>query len=105
MIKNIILTALLIATPIYAAISDNVVTDQIPGVFDLNKPMKCMPVNSMFNVIQNMFEEKLLWIGKVENTSSYIAMYKNALTGNWTIIQHDSAIGCFLAAGKDSSAL
>jgi len=104
MIKNIILAALLFATPLYAEINDNT-TDQIPGIFDLNKPMKCMPINSMFNVIQNMFEEKLLWIGKVDNTSSYIAMYKNAQTGNWTLIQHDSAIGCFLGSGRESSAL
>jgi len=105
MIKNLILTAaMLLSTSIYAQqpVENN---DQIPGLFDLNKPMKCLPVNNMFFVLQNEFEEKLSWIGKVDNTSSYIAMYKNTQTGNWTLIQHDSAVGCFLGSGKDSTPL
>ena len=102
MIKNIILSTLLFVTPIYAEINNNNIGDQLPGVFDLNKPMKCMPVNNMFNTIKNQFDERLVWTSKVGNTTSFVAMYKNAMTGNWTLIQHDNTIGCFLAAGRDT---
>lgn len=105
MIRNIILATLLFATPLYAEINSNNIDNQLPGVFDLTKPMKCMAVNNMFNTIRNMFDEKLLWTGRVGDTTSYIAMYKNAMTGNWTIIQHDNTIGCFLAAGRDTPIL
>lgn len=100
MIKKLILTAAMLLTQhTYAQ------EERIPGLFDLNKPMKCLPVNNMFFVLQNEFEERLTWIGKVDNTSSYIAIYKNPKTLAWSIIQHDSQVACFLGSGKDSTPL
>lgn len=72
-------------------------------VFTLNKPMQCAPAESVFDEFSSMYGEKPLWVGKEENSNSYITLLTNKETGSWTMIQYDSTTACVLGSGKNAS--
>jgi len=72
-------------------------------VFELTRPLKCAAVEDIMNFISSNFGETMVWVGKDENNSSYLALYKNKDTGTWSLIQYDSKIGCFLGSGSQGT--
>lgn len=72
-------------------------------VFELTRPMKCASVEEIMFFINNNFGETMAWVGRDENNSSYLALYKNKETGTWSLIQYDSKVGCFLGSGSQGS--
>ena len=72
-------------------------------VFELTRPMKCAAVEEVINFIYSNFGETMAWVGKDENNSSYLALYKNKDTGTWSLIQYDSKVGCFLGSGSQGT--
>ena len=45
----------------------------------------------------------MVWSGKDENNSSYVALYKNKDTGTWTLIQYGSKVACVLSSGSQGT--
>jgi hypothetical protein len=72
-------------------------------VFELTRPMKCAAVEDIMLFINQNFGETMAWVGKDENNSSYLALYKNKETGSWSLIQYDSKVGCFIGSGSQGS--
>ena len=72
-------------------------------VFELTRPMKCAAVEEIMFFINNNFGETMAWVGKDENNSSYLALYKNKDTGTWSLIQYDSKVGCFIGSGSQGT--
>lgn len=72
-------------------------------VFTLNKPMQCAPAQAVFDEFASLFGETPLWVGKEENTNSYITLLSNKQTGSWTMVQYDSTTACILGSGKNGS--
>ena len=72
-------------------------------IFDMSRPMRCSKVQVLMEYLEKEHGETMSWVGKDENNSSYLAIYKNKETGSWSLIQFDSTIGCFLGSGKQGS--
>ena len=54
-------------------------------------------------MINENFGETMSWVGKDENNSSFLSIYKNKDTGTWSLIQYDSKVGCFLGSGSQGT--
>ena len=89
--KLIIALFVCMAVPLYS---------QTIELFELSKPMRCSAVEKLMSHLAEAYGEKVAWIGKEGNTGTYIALYKNEITGTWTMIQYDTRTGCVLGAGE-----
>lgn len=69
-------------------------------IFELTRTMRCSPIEKLMGHLADQYGEKLVWVGKETITGTYISIFKNDLTGSWTIIQYDSRTGCVLGAGE-----
>ena len=90
-----LLLLLMFTTPVFA--------QQEIEVFELNRPMKCAKVEEIMFFINENFGETMSWVGKDENNSSFLSIYRNKDTGTWSLIQYDSKVGCFLGSGTQGS--
>ena len=89
--------AILISATAFAMDRSEIVT--------INKSMQCAPTKAVFDEFLSKFGETPLWIGKEENSYSYITMLNNKQTGTWTLVQHDSNMACILGSGKNGDSL
>jgi len=69
-------------------------------IIKLKKPVECLNLKIILDVILNSFEEKLKWVGKDEPSQTNIALFVNNNNGTWTIIQYDKEIACILGIGQ-----
>jgi hypothetical protein len=72
-------------------------------LYNLSRDMKCAKVEDLIGHLVETYDEKMMWVGKDENNSSYVSIYKNKETGTWTLIQYGSSIGCVLSSGTQGS--
>ena len=72
-------------------------------IFELTRPMKCAKTEDVISFVFENYGETMSWVGKDENNSSYLSIYKNKETGTWTLIQYDSRIACFIGSGSQGS--
>jgi hypothetical protein len=91
-----LLLLLMFVTPVFAQ-------QQEMQVFEISRPMKCAKTEDIMNFISENFGETMSWVGKDENNSSYLSIYKNKDTGTWSLIQYDSKVGCFLGSGSQGT--
>lgn len=84
-------------------LSVNAVEIDPSKVITLNKPMKCAPAQEFLELFAINFGEKPAWVGKEENSNSYISLLANKDTGTWTMIQYDVGIACVLGSGKSGT--
>ena len=89
-----LLLLLMFATPVFA---------QEQKTFELTRTMKCGDAEVLTNHLAENYGEKMVWSGKDENNSSYVALYKNNDTGTWTLIQYGSKIACVLSSGSQGT--
>jgi hypothetical protein len=69
-------------------------------IIELTRPMQCAKVDDIIFLLNNKYNEIMVWVGKDQNNSSYVSIYKNKDTGSWTLIQFDSNIACILSSGN-----
>lgn len=83
--------------------STSAFAQELPQIFEFTKTMKCSKVEHLMSFLNEKFGETMAWVGKDENTASYIAIYKNKETGTWSMIQYDTTYGCFIGSGTQGS--
>jgi hypothetical protein len=89
-----LLLLLMFVTPVFA---------QERKIFELTRTMKCGDAEELTNDLAEKYGEKMVWSGKDENNSSYVALYKNKDTGTWTLIQYGSKVACVLSSGSQGT--
>ena len=72
-------------------------------VFTLNREMKCSKARILFEHFEEKFNERMVWIGKVETSNSYMAILSNPEKTTWTMVQFDGVTACVLGSGIQSS--
>lgn len=79
---------------------------QLPnGFVQTNKPVLCGPADTVFKGLADPeIDEKPLWIGTAENGSNF-AVFVNAKTSGFTIIQFGQTIACIIGIGDRSDSL
>jgi hypothetical protein len=87
---------------LFMCISTTVFSQSIE-LFELTRTMKCSPVEKLMTYLAAEYGEKPAWVGKEGNTGTYISIFKNELTGTWTMIQYDSRTGCVLGSGESGT--
>ena len=92
--KTIIALFLCISTSVFSQSTD---------FFELTKAMKCTATDKLMSHLASEFGEKLTWAGKETRTGTYLSLFKNELTGTWTMIQYDGRTGCILGAGESGT--
>ena len=69
-------------------------------IFELTRTMRCSPIEKLMAFLVSEYGEKPAWVGKETITGTYISIFKNEITGTWTMIQYDTRTGCVLGAGE-----
>ena len=91
-----LLLLLMFMTPVFAQQQDI-------EILEYNQTLKCAKTEDIMRFINENFGETMSWVGKDENSASYLSLYKNKDTGTWSLIQYDSRIGCFIGSGSQGS--
>lgn len=78
---------------------------QTEGMVMMEKPVKCGRADLVFQVLEENFQEKQIWIGVDAPTKSYVALLMNPDKTTWTMLQYKDGLACILAAGSQSTPL
>lgn len=70
------------------------------------KPVLCGPLEKLFTILADKdINEKPIWLGKDIDDKMDYALFVNAETGSFTIVQFGKTMGCILGLGKQASPL
>jgi len=94
--KKLLLLLIFVAPTVFAQ-------EQEIQIFELSRQLKCAKTEDLMNFINENFGETMAWVGKDENNSSFLSIYRNKDTGTWSLIQYDSKIGCYLGSGTQGT--
>jgi hypothetical protein len=76
--------------------------DLPPGFVIVDKKVLCGPTNTVLRSLASReINEKPRWAGTVEN-GSHVAVFINATTSAFTVIQFGDSMSCVLAIGQTS---
>ena len=72
-------------------------------VFD--KPVECFNTENLLRFIKNKHQEEVVFYlsNAITKNKSTIVMFKNDITGTWTIIEVFGENSCVLAVGKETA--
>lgn len=74
-----------------------------PGFQQVPKSVVCGPLSTILKSLADKdIAEQPLWIGKDEGEKTNFAVFVNAQTGAFTILQFGQEIGCILGLGYKS---
>lgn len=74
-----------------------------PGFVTTTKPILCGPMDIVFRGLANPeINEQPIWLGQDDNGSNY-AVFVNAKTSGFTVVQFGEQIACILGLGATSA--
>ena len=70
---------------------------------DAKKPIKCVDTKQLFHSLNKIFGEKISRFSEndlaIESNPTFVAIFENAKTKSWTIVEYDDVWACVLASG------
>lgn len=93
----------IIITAFLLMFSTTVMSQQAPGMNELQKPVYCSSFVDLVNFLKNdPYNEVPIWVAKDGQDESRYVLFINPRTGGWTLIQFGAVTGCVLGAGDGS---
>ena len=69
-------------------------------VVKAEKPIICMPINTLLKDLKNKYHEEPMIIGKTTGVDGVVtAVYVNLETGSYTIAEMDEEAACIISVG------
>lgn len=70
---------------------------------DKEKPVICGPFREIVEILTKaQYQEFPIWVGKSSQDSSRFSVFRNPITGAWTLVQYGKTTGCILGLGDES---
>jgi hypothetical protein len=72
---------------------------QSQGIREIKRTIQCSDFKTMAANLAHEYKEQVIWVGRVEENSTNVALLVNKETSTWTVIQYDGKTACVLSAG------
>lgn len=72
---------------------------QSQEIREIKRTIQCSDFKTLAAGLANEYKEQVIWVGRVEENSTNVALLVNKETTTWTVIQYDRKTACVLSAG------